>query len=633
MLLSLKTGSSDSASALKKIMAAQSNSGQRENDSLSPLREARVPDLLIEAGGKARQNVQTIDEANSPNSSYDSNLPEVLKHTILGRITELSKDFFKDDPKSIISVIRSSSRLDRKLMKDQNYRNSVLNLLGGESGNLDSSFSQELAAIAREEIKRFFAESSTEQLEREASWHKRITLAEAASGYDDFLQVRKSYQQEQHPIVFAALLSGTAEQFSKLSDQEQRQLRNRIEHLPEVQRKQAKEMFSLLRSGQDIASSTSMAISHDFHLDALRALPAERVLEHLLKVSAETSINELYNDAQVIEAVQEAFGSELEFEKFAKPIFEGLGLSAQNLRDLHFKPGIVSTGQIQHLNYYSNLKLLSAQDRERIIQCATKLAETAAANDGEDPESNRYLNSVFKDMTQKEREIAVQILQNEDQEITLVDKIRARAIGADINQEDLLIEYNRLSDIEKTTANSQYTRKYNGSLLEELQKAVYETEIVERQKAKIEAELLGDRIAAVLEENPDDATSVRKFFSLATPSSLERLRRISAISDEQAEVLEKICGQKLSEYADKPDRRQEALIFMNEFSSQITFLKENVDRPTLTRAYADLILLSIKHPTVRVPLEKLRYADEKSMRTFAKNLRNAALRTTLPSIS
>ena len=372
--------------------------------------------------------------------------------TMISRIASAANNYMPDDPAAILSAIKNFSQKDFELMKDPAYKEQVYKLFGGADGRSPSGFDEGMSTLARKELDKLFgANPATPEIAKDGN---HVSLKEAASGFNEFMALRGRNSDTPQSLVLDALNHGKAADFAKLSAKEQIVLNNRIDHLPTAQREFARALFNDLKNGKD----SKPGLANELHLDALKGSSKEAVVERLL-----ANKEKLAGDPKVTAAAKSALGSAEDFDKYAKPLIEGKSLSAESLRELHYKAGWVSAGQIKHEGYYNSLKHVSTEEREKILA-----AEKGAANN--DPESQKLLDTTFKNMSKEEREIALNVLKNPNQEYSLQDKIRTRGIGGDIDQAKLVKDFQALGAKEKLDQINEYATKYKNFLPTDLAK-------------------------------------------------------------------------------------------------------------------------------------------------------------------
>ncbi|MBX9572596.1 MAG: hypothetical protein K2X77_27115 [Candidatus Obscuribacterales bacterium] len=409
---------------------------------------------------------------------------DIAKHgelTVIGRMARAGNDFFADSPATVLGAMRDNmTNKDFNLMQDPSYRDAVYNMLGGRDGKGRSSFSPEASAAARQEIEKIFNRSSVSEA-REAN---HASLREAASDRVQMHRVTEQYGRSSHSVTFDALRNGKASDFAQLSPQERRQLEQRVEQIPLNMRTEARAMLNELKANRDVTPT----LARDLLNDALKNVPQNKIIERLI-----ANQNNLPSNPQEMQALTKATRdaltvvagnrSEQVFDRFAKPLLEGRGLSADSLREANMSSRVFGGDRLNHEAYYNQLKHLPQAERDRITNAAEGARRTPP-----DPEAQRTLDEAFKGMSQAERDIALNVLRNPNQEYTLSDRIRTHGIGGDVNQQALLTEFQALNRDAKMALINDHATKYQSFLPNDLARDAGES-----VKREIEMSLPMDR--------------------------------------------------------------------------------------------------------------------------------------------
>ncbi|HEY9789165.1 MAG TPA: hypothetical protein V6D22_02120, partial [Candidatus Obscuribacterales bacterium] len=243
--------------------------------------------------------------------------------------------------------------------------------------------------------------------------------------------------------------------------QEKQALEARLKIMPDGPRAAAESMLKSLKEGKDVQAG----LPEQLYLDQLNGRSKQSVIDRLNgSQPAERS------DPRVADAAKSALGSQEDFDKYAKPILEGQHTSPQGLREANWKSsGLfgLGSGKLDHERYYNGLKNLDPKDREHILQAAEKAKS--------DPESKKYLDTVFNGMSEDERKIALNVLKNPNQEYMLGDKIRTMAIGGNVDQKQLVDQFTHMDAGARLGAIQDYANSYGRFLPMELAKGADET--------------------------------------------------------------------------------------------------------------------------------------------------------------
>ncbi len=388
---------------------------------------------------------------------------DIAKHgelTLIGRMARAGNDFFADSSGTILGAMRDNlTNKDFNLMQDPKYRDAVYNMLGGRDGTGRSDFSREASAAARQEIEKLFNKSNVNEA-REAH---HATLREASSDRIQMHKVTEQYGRSSHSVTFDALRNAKASDYAQLSPQERRQLEQRVDSIPLNMRTEARAMLNELKGNKDVTPT----LARDLLNDALKNVPQNKIIERLIANQGNMpqnpqemqALTKATRDALTVVAGNRA---EQVFDRFAKPLLEGKGLSADALREANMSSRIFGADRLNHENYYNQLKHLPKEERERITSAADRAST--------DPEARRTLDEAFKGMSQAERDIALSVLRNPNQEYSLSDRIRTLGIGGDVNQQALVSEFQALNRDGKMNLINEHAAKYQSFLPNDLGK-------------------------------------------------------------------------------------------------------------------------------------------------------------------
>jgi hypothetical protein len=388
---------------------------------------------------------------------------DIAKHgelTLIGRMARAGNDFFADSSGTILGAMRDNlTNKDFNLMQDPKYRDAVYNMLGGRDGTGRSDFSPEASAAARQEIEKLFNKSNVNEA-REAN---HATLREAASDRIQMTKVTEQYGRSSHSVTFDALRNAKASDYAQLSPQERRQLEQRVDNIPLNMRTEARAMLNELKGNKDVTPS----LARDLLNDALKNVPQNKIIERL--IANQGNLPQTPQEMQALtkatrDALTVVAGNRAEqvFDRFAKPLLEGKGLSADALREANMSSRVFGADRLNHENYYNQLKHLPKEERERLTGAADRAST--------DPEARRTLDEAFKGMSQAERDIALSVLRNPNQEYSLSDRIRTLGIGGDVNQQALVSEFQALNRDAKMNLINEHAAKYQSFLPNDLGK-------------------------------------------------------------------------------------------------------------------------------------------------------------------
>ncbi len=375
------------------------------------------------------------------------------EETLIGRMAKAGNDFFDNYENDISAPVRAFTPKDWELMKDPSYRSKVFDLVGGTDGKSNNSiFDRNSAEAARKELLKTFGQTTPETA-KEAT---HSTLADASSDFNAAISASRSQGLNPHAMMYDALMHGKSSEYQQLSQEQRDLLDTRLKYFPEGQRESAMKMLADLKAGKDVQPG----IVEQLNFDALSGANKQTVIEHLVAAK-----DQLSNDPRLEAAARAAFGSSYQFEKFGKPIIDQKGISPEQLKELNWQ--IVAPfsdaydapdpSHVKLQPYLNGLKLLASTDKEKILSAAEKSTK-------DDPQAKDYLDKVFKGLSKEERELAINVLKSPNQEPGLSEQIRARALGADIQQDELIDKFRKLNPDEKINLINDFAQKYKSYL-------------------------------------------------------------------------------------------------------------------------------------------------------------------------
>lgn len=457
--------------------------------------------------------------------------------TLLGRIASA------EGRQAVLKTIKEFTPRDQELMKDPVYRKQVWDSIGGEPGAAENSVytKSKLSGIETEAAREQMSKIFPENLPPEASSNLRHpSLADASADYIQF-DKREPNRSQGPSYTFEALMHAKPEDYAALSGEQRRMLGARVNLLPDGAREIAGQMLTRLQEGKDVTAGAPQQTV----LAKLKGASPQSIAESITKMP-----EPLRKDPDLEKAARFAFGED--FERYGRSVLDGKGLSAENLLSMNTEKGIlwnsVDTG-----NYFKGLKLIPDAERKSILESADKARDN-------NPVARAALDQTFKGLSPEQREVAINILRHPDQEMTIADRIRAKSLGASIDQQKLIDDFAKLSPQNRLDAINEYAKVYNKFLPEDLSKSADEN-----QKRQIELSLpmsRGDLERAFRDSVKESGQGLYGYKALGEISIGESQNQF------QSQLLEKL----------PPEKRQELGKQIEEsFQKYVKALKENSD--------------------------------------------------------
>lgn len=351
-----------------------------------------------------------------------------------------------------IDAVRNFTPRDQQLMQDPTYARQVWDMLGGQPG------ADDLSVYSRTRLHGILTEAAREQLQRifpPEGVPADVSVAARRPTLEDVTQngIRPDSREPYQPIssdrVFEALMTGRPEEYAALTQEQRRMLQARIYLVPDGARDAAQNMLNRLQAGQDVETGQADQV----YLAALRRTSKQDIAAMIVQQSPEAR-----QDSRMEQAARFAFGAD--FDKIGRGVLEGRGISAENLLALNTDRGWVYN-TIDQANYYRGLRLIPQDERERILAS------------GEIP-----------GLSADQRAVALNVLRNPNQELTLADQIRARSLGATFDQQQTIDAFAKLSPAERLDQINQYAVRYQRFLPDDMA-----SRADEHQKRQIELAL------------------------------------------------------------------------------------------------------------------------------------------------
>lgn len=506
---------------------------------------------------------ESLVRASSMSSIWDStrqrtvtNWEDIAAHgeqTLVGRIATASG---RDQ---VINAIKGFTPRDQELMRNPEYRKQVWDLIGGPPGSDESKVysSSKLSGIETEAAREQMTKIFPGDLPPEASLAARHpTLAEAA---DDYVQFGKNEPFRPHgpSFTFEALMRARPEDYAALPGDRRRMLDARIDLMPEGAREAARAMLARLQSGQDVGAGAPEQV----YLSRLQGASPQAIAESIVRLPEQAR-----KEPRLEQAARFAFGDG--FEKYGRSVLDGRGISAEHLLEMNTSRGVL-WNSVDQANYFKGLKLIPADQRQSIIENADR----ARSND---PQAQAFLDSTFRGLTREQREVAINVLRRPNQEFTLVDQIRARSLGATIDQQQLIDNFAKLPAGERLAAINDYGKSYNKFLPDELARNGDEN-----QRRQVELSLPMSR--GDLERSFRD--SVRDSgFGLYGHTAVSEISIGEAQNQFQTQLIENLPPEKRQEMAEKIDLA---------FQKYVKALRENSEaKDQYARDLSDTIMFA-----------------------------------------
>lgn len=365
--------------------------------------------------------------------------------TLLGRLTGAEGRL------AVIDAIKNHTDRDRTLMSDPSYRKQVWDIVGGPPGTKESKAyaATRLSGIETEAGREELAKVFPEDLPTEAAaFTRRATLAEASENAVRF-DGREPFVPRGSAHVFEALMHAKPEDYAALSSEQRRMLNARVELVPGGAREIAKQMLTRLQSGQDL----EVGLSEQVVLSGLQNKSRQSIAESIVKQPESAR-----QDPRLEQAARFAFGED--FDKYGKSVLEGRGINAEQLFEMNVQKGLFYNG-FDHNNYYNGLKLIPREQREQIL---------SAADRSKEPEAKKYLDKTFGNLSTEQREVALNVLRNPNAEFTLADQIRAKSLNANIDQQQLIDNFARMTPSDRLDLINDYASRYKRFLVNDFAK-------------------------------------------------------------------------------------------------------------------------------------------------------------------
>lgn len=506
---------------------------------------------------------ESLVRASSMSSSWDStrqrtvtNWEDIAAHgeqTLVGRIATAS------GRNQVINAIKGFTPRDQELMRNPEYRKQVWDLIGGPPGTDESKVSSnsKLSSIETEAAREQMTKIFPGDLPPEASLAARHpTLAEAA---DDYVQFGKNEPFRPHgpSFTFEALMRARPEDYAALPGDRRRMLDARIDLMPEGAREAARAMLTRLRSGQDVGAGAPEQV----YLSRLQGASPQSIAESIVKLPEPAR-----KDPRLEQAARFAFGDG--FEKYGRSVLDGRGISAEHLLEMSTSKGLL-WNSVDQASFFKGLKLIPADQRQNIIDNADR----ARSND---PQAQALLDSTFRGLTREQREVAINVLRRPNQEFTLVDQIRARSLGANIDQQQLIDNFSRLPAGERLAAINDYGRSYNKFLPDELAKSGDENQ---RRQVELSLPMSRGDLERSFRDSVRDAGA-----GLYGHTAVSEISIGEAQNQFQTQLIENLPPEKRQEMGEKIDQA---------FQKYVKALRENSEaKDQYARDLSDTIMLA-----------------------------------------
>lgn len=401
------------------------------------------------------------------------------EETLLGRLAKTKNEWLYglETNKAVLGAIRNFTEKDFELMKDPAYRKRVFDLVGGpEVGKpRDSIFPDDkVSKNAQEELTRVFGAPDFEEARRQA----KPSLKQLATGYSPD-------SRPDNADIMSVLGKSKPQEWTALASEPngqrlQRTIEARIRNMPEGPREAAQKMLEQLKRGEE----PKPTLADRVYEDSLRGLYPKDIVRNLLS-SARDGNEQIANNPALDKALKYSLSGH--YDRWGKPLVEGKGLSISALHDLNWQRGFTDAlaaaggmpagrngpGHLDSENFFKDLKFASPAERQRLVDAYGKT----------DPASKELIESSFDGLTDRQREIAINVLKHPEQKLTLADRTRSAAIG-DGNLDDVLTEFGKLNQQQKIDLMSEYQQKYKSFLVEDLMRKADDN-----QRRQIEATL------------------------------------------------------------------------------------------------------------------------------------------------
>ncbi|MCA9815001.1 MAG: hypothetical protein KC652_07775 [Cyanobacteria bacterium HKST-UBA01] len=513
-------------------------SGKTEGATASETESIRYYERVHQALKNASENTSTFFQSTRDRAVIKwEDMAAHGEPTLLGRIASA------EGRQAVLKAIKEFTPRDQELMKDPVYRKQVWDSIGGEPGADENSVytKSKLSGIETEAAREQMTKIFPENLPPEASSNLRHpSLADASADYIQF-DKREPNRSQGPSYTFEALMHAKPEDYAALSGEQRRMLGARVNLLPDGAREIAGQMLTRLQEGKDVTAGAPQQIV----LAKLKGASPQSIAESITKMP-----EPLRKDPDLQKAAKYAFGED--FARYGRPVLDGKGVSAENLLSMNTEEGIlwnsVDTG-----NYFKGLKLIPDAERKSIIESADKARDN-------NPVARAALDQTFKGLSPEQREVAINILRHPDQEMTIADRIRAKSLGASIDQQKLIDDFAKLAPQNRLDAINEYAKVYNKFLPEDLSKSADEN-----QKRQIELSLpmlKGDLERAFRDSVKESGQGLYGYKALGEISIGESQNQF------QSQLLEKL----------PPEKRQELGKQIEEsFQKYVKALKDNSD--------------------------------------------------------
>jgi hypothetical protein len=414
---------------------------------------------INEALGRAAERITSPSRWSETNRSRT--VTNWLDIAVNGEQTLLGRLATSEGRQGAINAITNFTEQDKRLISDPAYRNQVWNLIGGPPGTEETTAysATRLSGIETEAARETLAKIFPESLPTDASAATRYpTLAEAAENAVRF-ERREPYTPHGPDYVFEALMHAKPEDYAALTSEQRRMINGRVALVPDGARDAARAMVARLQAGQDIPTSAAEYI----YLAKLQNASPQSIAEAILKQPQSVRL-----DPRMEQAARFAFGQD--FERYGKSVLDGNGIDAANLFEMNVQRGLIPLfNGFDHQNYYNGLKLIPSEQREQILSAS----ERARAND---PEAKRLLDKSFGNLSAEQREVALNVLRNPNQEFTLTDQIRAKSLGANIDEQRLIDDFARMTPQDRLGQINDYASRHRRFLVDDLSKNANENQ-------------------------------------------------------------------------------------------------------------------------------------------------------------
>ncbi len=426
-------------------------SGKTEGADAKETESLKYYQRVHEALGRASERIT------SPSRWFESNRQRVVtnwediaahgEQTLIGRVASAAGRL------NVIDAITNFTERDQTLMKDPAYSKQVWDMLGGPPGTDNSTaysrtiFSGIEAEAGREQLAKIFPGNLPPEASVAA---RRPTLAEASEDAIRFDR-QEPFVPRGQSFTFDALMHAKPEDYAALSGEQRRMLNARTEILPSGAREVAKEMLAKLKAGQDVLPGPVEQV----FLASLNKTSRQSIAESILKQP-----EQMRQNPGMEKAAKFAFGED--FDKYGKSVLEGRGINAENLLAMNTQKGLF-WNTIDQASYFDGMKLIPKDQREQILSAS----ERARSND---PEAKKFLEKTFQGLSPEQREVALAVLRNPNQEFTLADQIRAKSLGASIDEQRLIDGFAKLSPKDRLGQLNDYAGRYNRFLVDDLSK-------------------------------------------------------------------------------------------------------------------------------------------------------------------